>query len=69
MRAGRGKRRPFVHWLAVVPPWRRLGLARLLMTHLEDVCWQQGYRKIHLETHAHWDAAVQFYHALGFRNT
>ena len=69
MRAGGDEVRPVVHWLAVVPRWRRLGLARLLMAHLEDYCWQQGYRQINLETHANWQAAVQLYHALGFRNT
>ncbi|MDH3716992.1 MAG: GNAT family N-acetyltransferase [Planctomycetota bacterium] len=69
LRAGRDEVRPVVHWLAVVPRWRRLGLARLLMAHLEDYCWQQGYRQLDLETHVNWQAAVQLYHALGFTNT
>ncbi|NIP87228.1 MAG: GNAT family N-acetyltransferase [Planctomycetales bacterium] len=65
-RGRRGQRRPVVHWLAVLPAWRRRGLGRRLLAHLEDACWQEGHRQIQLETHAHWRAAVGAYRALGF---
>ena len=59
--------RPVVHWLAVVPKWRRLGIARLLMAHLERYCWDQEMTSIGLETHKGWRAAVSLYEALGYR--
>jgi GNAT superfamily N-acetyltransferase len=59
--------RPVVHWLVVHPRWRRRGIARLLMAHLEAAAWDAGYREIWLETHAAWEAAVKFYQSLGYR--
>jgi GNAT superfamily N-acetyltransferase len=59
--------RPAVHWLAVLPPWRRRGVGRLLMTALEQACWDAGYRQVWLETHPSWTAAVGFYETLGYR--
>jgi GNAT superfamily N-acetyltransferase len=58
---------PAVHWLAVLPPWRRRGVARLLMATLEHRCWKQGHDEIFLETHEGWTAARQLYEVLGYR--
>jgi GNAT superfamily N-acetyltransferase len=59
--------RPVVHWLVVDPTWRRRGIGRLLLEHLETAAWQAGYREIFLETQAGWKAAAKFYEALGFQ--
>lgn len=59
--------RPVVHYLAVLPAWRRLGIGRLLMSHLEQTCWQEGRRQIWLETHSAWREAAQLYEALGYQ--
>jgi GNAT superfamily N-acetyltransferase len=60
--------RPVVHWLMVQPRWRRHGIGRLLMAHLEGAAWDAGYREIWLETHAAWDAAVKFYQSQGYQS-
>jgi GNAT superfamily N-acetyltransferase len=57
---------PVVHWLAVLPGWRRRGLGRLLVQTLEAYCWRHGYREVRLETHAQWQAAARFYQTLGY---
>jgi GNAT superfamily N-acetyltransferase len=59
--------RPVVHWLAVLPSWRRRGIGRLLLTKLHQSCWDAGYRQVWLETHSQWQAAVQLYCELGYR--
>lgn len=59
--------RPAVHWLVVHPRWRRRGIGKLLMMHLEAAAWNAGHREIFLETHAAWEDAVQFYQTLGYR--
>jgi len=57
---------PAVHWLMVDPLWRRRGVGRLLMTALEAEAWDLGFRKVCLETHAGWHAAVHLYRRLGY---
>lgn len=57
---------PVVHWLMVLPDWRRAGVGKLLIATLESACWNAGYRRIALETHAGWSAAEWFYRALGY---
>jgi GNAT superfamily N-acetyltransferase len=59
--------KPVVHWLAVLPSWRRRGVATLLMDTLEAAAWQEGHREIWLETHVKWTAAAAFYTARGYR--
>jgi GNAT superfamily N-acetyltransferase len=54
------------HWLLVDPRWRRRGIGRLLMAHLEQAAWDAGWREIQLETHANWADAVAFYQSMGF---
>jgi ribosomal protein S18 acetylase RimI-like enzyme len=55
-----------VHWLIVRSNWRRHGVGRLLMAHLETAAWDAGYREVWLETHVAWEAAVKFYRSLGY---
>ena len=59
--------KPAVHWLAVLPPWRRRGVGRLLMAELHQRCWDLGYRQIWLETHVRWTGAARLYEELGYR--
>jgi GNAT superfamily N-acetyltransferase len=66
VRAGSASEVPVVHWLLVDPRWRRRGIARLLMSHLEQAAWDAGWREIQLETHANWTEAVAFYQSIGF---
>ena len=58
--------RPVIHWLAVLPAWRRKGVGQLLVRTLEIACWEAGDREILLETHAAWEKAAFLYHALGY---
>lgn len=60
---------PVVHWLAVLPRWRRRGVARLLMNALHRDVWAGGGREVFLETHTAWTAAARFYEARGYRPT
>lgn len=55
-----------VHWLLVDPRYRRHGIGRLLINHLEQAAWNAGHREIQLETHAGWIAAVAFYQSIGY---
>jgi GNAT superfamily N-acetyltransferase len=57
---------PVVHWLLVDPAWRRLGIARVLMSQLEHAAWEAGFREVQLETHSGWAAAVAFYQSIGY---
>lgn len=57
---------PAVHWLAVLPSWRRRGVGRLLITSLEAAVWETGQRQVWLETHAQWGEAAQLYESLGY---
>jgi GNAT superfamily N-acetyltransferase len=66
MREGATGAVPVVHWLLVEPVWRRRGIARLLMFHLEQAAWDAGWRELQLETHAGWSAAVAFYQSIGY---
>ena len=66
LREGAGSTIPVVHWLLVNPGWRRQGIGRLLVSHLEIAVWKSGFREIELETHANWTAAVAFYQSIGY---
>lgn len=66
LRAGQLDVLPVVHWLLVEPNWRRRGIGRLLVSHLERAAWENGWRAIELETHAGWQSAVAFYHSMGY---
>jgi GNAT superfamily N-acetyltransferase len=66
LREGRAGSVPVVHWLLVDPAWRRRGIGRLLMSHLERAAWEAGGSEVQLETHAGWNAAVAFYQSIGY---
>ena len=66
VRQGATSRVAIVHWLLVDPAWRRRGIARALMSHLERAAWDAGWREVQLETHSGWAAAVAFYHSIGY---
>jgi GNAT superfamily N-acetyltransferase len=53
--------RPAVHWLCVLPEWRRRGVGSFLMATLERAAWNAGHRQIWLETHSNWKDAAAFY--------
>ena len=61
-----GGLRPAVHWLCVLPEWRRRGVARLLMSTLERAACEAGHRQIWLETHTDWKEAAAFYERFGY---
>jgi GNAT superfamily N-acetyltransferase len=58
--------RPAVHWLCVMPEWRRRGVGSLLMDTLERAAWDAGHRQIWLETHSNWLDAAAFYNRRGY---
>jgi GNAT superfamily N-acetyltransferase len=58
--------KPVVHWLAVLPGFRRRGVARLLVSALEAAVWDAGGRQVWLETHVNWVEAARLYHSLGY---
>jgi GNAT superfamily N-acetyltransferase len=66
IREGEAGRAAVVHWLLVDPAWRRRGIGRVLMSHLEQAAWEAGYREVQLETHADWASAVAFYQSMGY---
>jgi len=67
LRSGRLSQQPAaIHWLMVSPAWRRRGIARMLVSHLERTAWEAGYRTVCLETHSAWSAAAACYAALGY---
>jgi GNAT superfamily N-acetyltransferase len=66
LRKGKTASVPVVHWLLVDPDWRRRGIARMLVSHLERETWNKGWRELQLETHAGWSAAVAFYQSMGY---
>jgi GNAT superfamily N-acetyltransferase len=69
MRGATSQARPVVHWLAVLPSWRRRGVGRMLMSVLEARAWELGYREVWLETHAAWTEAAALYRSLGYSET
>jgi ribosomal protein S18 acetylase RimI-like enzyme len=58
--------KPVVHWLCVVPGYRRRGLGRLLLAALETAVWDEGGRQVWLETHSGWREAFELYRSLGY---
>ena len=57
---------PSIHWLLVDPDHRRRGIGRLLVSAVEETCWQAGQTTLTLETLTSWTDAVAFYEALGY---
>ena len=53
--------KPVVHWLGVLPSFRRTGIGRLLLAALEAAVWDAGGRQVWLETHGGWAEAARLY--------
>ncbi|HEY2759231.1 MAG TPA: GNAT family N-acetyltransferase [Pirellulales bacterium] len=68
MRGEADSAKAVVHWLMVDPRWRRRGVAKCLMGHLEVAAWNAGHRAIYLETHTAWQAAAKFYDVMGYQS-
>ncbi len=51
----------------VRPPFRGLGLAKLMLNHLTDYAQGQGIGLLRLETGVHQRAAINLYESMGFR--
>lgn len=66
LREGTTQTVPVVHWLMVDPDFRRRGIAKMLISHLECAACDDGWREVQLETHAGWSAAVAFYQSIGY---
>ena len=56
-----------IRWLGVCRKWQRRGVGRLLVSIAEQCSWNQGLRRLRLETLSTWTAAVAFYESLGYR--
>ncbi|MBN1360638.1 MAG: GNAT family N-acetyltransferase [Sedimentisphaerales bacterium] len=56
-------------WFAVDPDWQGKGLGRELLTAVERIAMERGFRKLLVETyeHADFDKARRFYERSGFR--
>jgi GNAT superfamily N-acetyltransferase len=52
----------------VRPPFRGLGLAKLMLNHLADYARSQGVGVLRLETGIHQHAAINLYERMGFRS-
>lgn len=52
----------------VTPSHRRHGIARLLLTHAEQICQSQGYRSLVLSTSELQQAALTLYRKAGYTN-
>lgn len=63
---GQAGGKPVVHWLVVHPRWRRRGIGKTLLAHLERAAWECDLPQIWLETHDAWDGAGGFYRNLGY---
>ncbi len=55
-----------IRWLAVVPTWRRQGIATRLLQQAESGCFERACALARLETLPSWEAAVAFYGACGY---
>ncbi len=64
--AGYDGHRGWVNYLAVDPERRREGWARALMQHAERALLDRGCPKVNLQVRADNQAAVGFYHRIGY---
>lgn len=47
--------------MSVLKKYRRGGVAKIMLQHLETWAQQQGYEKLVLETNKSWTSAIEFY--------
>ncbi|WP_211654084.1 GNAT family N-acetyltransferase [Planococcus alpniumensis] len=50
-----------VERMSVLKKYRRGGIAKVMLQHLESWAQQQGYEKVVLETNKSWTSAIEFY--------
>ena len=55
-----------IRWLAVLPTWRRQGIATRLLQQAELGCFERACALARLETLPSWEAAASFYRARGY---
>ena len=60
---------PVVHWLCVLPSWRRRGIGRLLMTVVEQAAWDAGYHEVASNARSWREAASCYDHGLRDRQS
>lgn len=66
-RAPPGVREIYLHRLAVLPAWRRLGIATRLMAEAERWASEAGFESVALGVRTQLPANRRFYEALGYR--
>ncbi|WP_299741687.1 GNAT family N-acetyltransferase [Rossellomorea sp. y25] len=52
--------------MSVLSPFRKRGLGRIMLNHLEEKAYSLGARTLTLETNKHWADAIQFYQSNGY---
>ncbi|TAA70496.1 GNAT family N-acetyltransferase [Planococcus salinarum] len=50
-----------VERMSVLKEFRRTGVAKIMMNHLESWAMQEGYQQLVLETNSNWHSAIEFY--------
>ena len=55
-----------IKWMYVRPQFRRLGLGKLILSHLADYALAHGVKLIRLETGIHQQTAISLYERMGF---
>ncbi len=55
--------------MSVLKPYRKHGLGRRMLVHLEDKAISMGAQKLILETNKQWADAIQFYKKNGYSET
>jgi shikimate dehydrogenase len=68
MRDGKTYRYLYVEEIFVKKEYRNQGIAKELLTHISDVCYEQGIFTIELMVWAFNQEALNFYNKLGFVN-
>ena len=64
--AGYDGHRGWVHYVAVKPPHRRLGIGTALMRRVEEALARMGCPKLNLQVRGSNDQVVAFYERLGY---
>ncbi|MGD1852288.1 MAG: GNAT family N-acetyltransferase [Cyanophyceae cyanobacterium] len=63
-----GQRLPHVFWMYVLPDYRRRGIGRSLLKHLEMEAQSMGATEISLQVYGHNAGAIALYQSLGYES-